>query len=109
VSRPHNVRAPPTKDESHDVEAISFNAGKMIIGLLEEERCADKPDVVCVKEAFADMRGHVWLRLVFGIPSKIGASKRQDPEKMSVSHDDEMCGAVVLVFEFLAINDDFHC
>jgi hypothetical protein len=71
----------PRKDESHNVEAISLYAGEMIIGLREGERCADKADVVCVKEAFADVRRHVWRRRVFGIAPKIDTAKRQDPAK----------------------------
>lgn len=74
----------PSEQKANNVKAIAFYAGKMIVGFVEWERCADKAYIVCVKEAFADVRWDVWDIRVFGIASEVYSAKRQDPASQSV-------------------------
>jgi len=61
----------PCENKANNIETITFYPGKVIVGLVNRKWCTNKADVVCVKEALADVGRHVGIARVFGIASQV--------------------------------------
>ena len=75
----------PCENKANDIETVTLDTGKMVIGFVKWEWCTNKADVVCVKEALADVGRQVGSTRVFGVASEVYPAERQDPATQSIS------------------------